>query len=134
MGKLTGDPDRTFGIENWDGAGERVRAILVRTAQARTVIPYSTLAAEAYVGDPHGPGLAYLLGEVSTLEHAEGRPLLSAVAVYKDQTNVGSGFFEIANQLELLTSNSPRARDQFWLNELRRCWDYHTLAVPRIHR
>jgi len=63
-----------------------------------------------------------ILGEISTAEHAEGRPLLSAVVVHRDNNMPGHGFFTLAKQLGL-----HRGGDDFgfFIRELRRvhdCW------------
>src|SRR2546426_10096335 len=43
-----------------------------------------------------------LLGDISTHEHRQGRPLLTAIVVHKQDNIPGHGFFELAQQLGLL--------------------------------
>ena len=43
--------------------------------------------------------IGHLLGEISRYEHMQGRPMLSAVVVHKDNNKPGSGFFELAHEL-----------------------------------
>ena len=41
------------------------------------------------------------LGEVSTYEHNQGRPLLSALVLHKQTKYQGDGFFKLCEELEL---------------------------------
>jgi len=61
-----------------------------------------------------------LLGEISTYEHSHGRPLLSAIVVWKDGDRCGSspgpGFFQLRRELGL----RPEEVDlTFWMRELK---------------
>lgn len=61
-----------------------------------------------------------LLGEISTYEHEQGRPLLSAVVHLQEQNRPGVGFFTLARQLGLLQADGDE--DAFWNDEVRRVW------------
>ncbi|MEW5980543.1 MAG: hypothetical protein AB1898_32560 [Acidobacteriota bacterium] len=62
-----------------------------------------------------------LLGEISTHEHNQGRPLLSVVVIHRDNNMPGQGFFELARDL-----NVYHGRDDllFFIEELRRVHEY----------
>ncbi|MGE0709023.1 MAG: hypothetical protein AB7N76_00010 [Planctomycetota bacterium] len=59
----------------------------------------------------HRRRIGEILGQVSRAEHAEGRPLLSAVVVLAGTEMPGKGFFTLARELRLL-----RGKDDvtFW--------------------
>ncbi len=50
--------------------------------------------------------LARLLGEISTCEHEDGRPMLSVLVVRKDDQMPGEGFFTLARDLGRLTTQT----------------------------
>lgn len=107
----------------WQDAVREVREILVDVARRRDVINYTELTKRvtSYPLRPDGHDFHAVLGRVSLDEHEEGRPLLTALVVYKSgEMSAGSGFFEMA-QTAGFTFNDP---DVFWLAELNRVWDY----------
>ena len=62
-----------------------------------------------------------LLDDINRIEHAEDRPLLSAVVVHKDTLIPGQGFFTLARDLGLFTGGDS---DRFYIGELRRVHGY----------
>jgi len=62
-----------------------------------------------------------ILGEISTREHNEGRPMLSAVVVRKETQYPGEGFFNLARELGLHHGNDDLA---FFVEELKRVHAY----------
>lgn len=89
---------------------ERVRQYLVERAKSAADNPfnarvsYSDLCAavdpdEHYFARPRFRGIGPLLGKISTFEHEEGRPLLSALVVHKHDRQAGDGFAELARKL-----------------------------------
>jgi hypothetical protein len=62
-----------------------------------------------------------ILGELSEDEHRAGRPLISAVVVASETAVPGGGFFELARRLGLLKAEE---KDSFYIQELRRVYDY----------
>jgi len=65
--------------------------------------------------------LATYLEEISRYEFEHGRPLLSAVVVWKDAPLPGAGFFTLARQLGLLHEEDDVV---FYSKELVRVHDY----------
>ncbi|MFN3344234.1 MAG: hypothetical protein ACK412_01100 [Chloroherpetonaceae bacterium] len=57
-----------------------------------------------------------ILDEISTNEHNEGRPLLSAVVVKQASGEPGEGFYKLAESLKGYPS--------FWKDELKKVHDY----------
>lgn len=103
---------------------------LVETAKAEQTITYSDLGAliGLDMGQPdQRQRLSNLLGEINTAEHQEGRPMLSAVAVLKDEMRPGQGFFEICHWLGVYDGNKDSdAQLRFFSSELRRVHDHWT--------
>lgn len=106
-----------------------IRRSLVETAEEQTTIFYSDLGALIRL-DMSQPDqrteLSDLLGRINIAEHEEGRPMLSAVAVLKDEMRPGQGFFEIAHRIGRYDGNKdPRVQERFFIAELKRvyaCW------------
>lgn len=97
-----------------------LRKKLVEIAIDQTFISYGDLA--PLVGldmdIPYDRGeLGRLLGEISTYERQQGRPLLSAVAISLGANKPGDGFFDLARDLGLHTGPDD---DAFWAAELDR--------------
>lgn len=77
---------------------------LKRVAHRQEMTTYSTIAPLAGL-DMDNPAdrdaMRRFLGEISTHEHRQGRPLLTAIVVHKQDNIPGHGFFELAQQLGL---------------------------------
>ena len=65
--------------------------------------------------------IGHLLGEISRFEHEAGRPLLSALVMYKDGDKPGRGFFELAKELGLYDGKND---DAFFSEELTKVFKY----------
>jgi hypothetical protein len=80
---------------------------LKRVAKRRQTTNYSTIAPLAGL-DMENPGhrdeMRELLGKISTYEHQQGRPMLTAIVVHKQDNVPGHGFFELARHLGLLSA------------------------------
>jgi len=63
-----------------------------------------------------------ILGAISTHEHEEGRPLLSAVVVHQVDGKPGKGFFALAAHLGVMAPDQDK--EAFWQEEVRRVHDY----------
>jgi hypothetical protein len=74
----------------------------------------------------HSYEMNHALEEISTYEHHEGRPMLTAVVVRKDDFMPGQGFFDLARRLGKLKAGEDR--DMFFVRELalvRQYWGEH---------
>jgi len=65
--------------------------------------------------------LGRILDSISTREHEEGRPLLSAVVVRVDTRYPGKGFFRLAQKLGIYKGSNDLA---FFIRELDRVHEY----------
>lgn len=96
---------------------------LVRVARNADLTTYADIAPMAGLdmGNPaHRNEMARLLGEISTYEHQQGRPLLSAVVVHRAGRTPGQGFFKLARELGLPCGQGDIAELTFFSSELRR--------------
>ena len=79
---------------------------LKRVARRQQMTRYSDIAPLAGL-DMDSPAdreeMRKILGKISTYEHQNGRPMLTAVVVHKHDNIPGEGFFELARHLGLLT-------------------------------
>lgn len=123
---------RTYGYSTgeWDMARDWTARRLQKLAKDRATITYSDLASEmAQAGlirlEPHSSALAALLGHVNLLEHEEGRPLISALVIYKGgDAEPGQGFWNFARDLGIKVGSGPDARLEFWSAEVQRCYTF----------
>ena len=102
---------------------QAIYAELQRVARARRTTTYSEIAplADLDMASPlDRDEIARILYEISTNEHREGRPLLSAVVVLKGPQMPGAGFFTMAEELGLYERGDPT---EFFCEELRRVHD-----------
>jgi hypothetical protein len=71
------------------------------------------------------------LDEVNRFEHAQGRPLLSAIVISKESGRPGEGFFTCAQELGVYAGED---RDQFWAIQLKRVHDRWRQEPPGRNR
>lgn len=108
----------------WDAAVKEATAILRECARSASgTITYSDLAKRlrSITIGYHDPAMDHLLIQVSTEEHACGRPLLSVIVVHKyGDMEPGNGFYTLAQELGFDVSD----REAFWIAEFKRVTDY----------
>ena len=99
---------------------------LIEVAKNTDTVTYEEIREIAGVGSFDSPGNRVLIGaileQLSAHEHNEGRPLLSAVVILKDENIPGEGFFTLAKKLELMDEDGDRLG--FFVRELGRVHDY----------
>ena len=75
---------------------------------------------EHYWAAPRHRGIGQVLGRISTWEHAQGRPLLSALVVQAQSMRAGKGFAALAAGLgERIPSGQETA---FWRSQVDVVW------------
>ena len=90
-------------------------------AKQEQITTYSEIAPLANLdmeNPDHRGEIGRLLGIVSTFEHQDGRPLLSAIVVHRQDNIPGEGFFELARELGALRPSQDRLA--FWCREVAR--------------
>lgn len=109
------------------GIEGRIRGRLIEVARAQALIPYGEIAPMAGLdmGNPdHRRQLGTILGRISSYEHEQGRPMLSAVVVHRGGSEPGNGFFECATDLGLFGGRTAEQKMEFFARELRRLYDH----------
>lgn len=120
--ELTGQErklDTIFGFktDHWDMAREQAREALIRSARAESPVYYSDLTAQINAihldldTEKDRAALGRLLGEISTESDAEGKGMLSALAVSKDAYTPTYGFFNLAKELGYDVDD----KTEFWI-------------------
>lgn len=102
---------------------------LLAVAREQRTITYGEVISVAGIrlpGDALSGALGHLFYEIVMAELAKDptAPMLSAVALPKNETRPSKGFFELARELGRLESVSARDEDIFWLNELKAAYGY----------
>lgn len=90
---------------------------LIHIARQGAVTTYAGITALADLDlSPAGrTRIAQLLRTISTYEYQQGRPLLSALVVFKDSGLPGAGFFTLAHGLSFFSTGN---RPEFWNQEV----------------
>lgn len=68
--------------------------------------------------------LADILGEISTYENEQGRPMLSSIVVLAGDNFPGQGFFKLARQLSLLHGKKDDEEFAFFAKEVKKVHAY----------
>ena len=122
--------------QEWDEIVTSCVRILEETAARRDLIPYSGLAAqitdELSISPPidHHFELSYILGDAVLLgfepwPDPKTAPLLSAIAVYKDAKEPGSGHAKLAKELGRKIRPGVEAEFDFWWREVQQLHDHY---------
>jgi hypothetical protein len=113
---------------NLTGIEERVRQYLIERAKStdpahpfQSKITYGDLCGaidpdQHYWSYPRFRGIGTVLGRVSTVEHDQGRPMLSALVVQAVSLKVGKGFAGLGRDLGFQIQ--PGEEQAFWRNQL----------------
>jgi hypothetical protein len=107
------------------GVDDDLYAFLVAAARQQRTVSYS--AAGQVVGlsmrNPHHRRLlGQLLGAISEHEARHGRPMLSSIVVHKDSKRLGSGFYQLGEELHRKSSGEDE--DAFAERELVRTFEH----------
>jgi hypothetical protein len=72
----------------------------------------------------HRNKLAQILGDISTYENEQGRPLLSSIVVLAGEPRPGEGFFKLARHLNLLHGRKDDEEFEFFAQETKKVYAY----------
>jgi hypothetical protein len=100
---------------------------LIEVARNGDLITYGEIAplANLNMEDPDDRNkIAHILGEISTHEHGEGRPMLSAIVVLAGIGYPGEGFFSLARELGLHHGRKEFEDLDFFVQEVKRVYAY----------
>ena len=93
---------------------------LITTARHRGTVTYQEIALIMGLplrGSHMGKQVGSMVGAISEDEHAQGRPMLSAIVVRKSG-EPGQGFFRLARDLGKLQTQDKDAKHRFWKKEV----------------
>jgi hypothetical protein len=105
----------------WEAAKAEARTILEEVARKkRRPMYYSELSSKitSITFQPDSHDLHGLLGQLSEDSEAEGKGMISALVVHKEDGRPGNGFFTLAKELGRDISDPEKC----WLNELNRVY------------
>jgi len=120
-------PKYGFDDTDWNAAKTEAREAIIERARVRGQICYSDLMAriESIDMDPHDPRVSPFLAEISLAEHADGRPLLTAIVTHKTgDMQPGPGFYDLAKRVGRNTSDLVKC----WVDEFKKVhayWEAH---------
>ncbi len=110
----------------------RVRNKLIQLARTDSnPITYQRLITEAELGlnveiSHEKALLGEILSEISTKEHKEGRPLLSAMVQVKSNKGQGDSFFKLCEELGYGDWKELKKDKDFIIEERRKCAEFWT--------
>ncbi len=122
-------PPSTVAAERWAAATLEVRSVLINriVTLAEPDITYGELSkqvAQDLLRNTKGGferiKTRWLLGDISSVEHEQGRPMLTVLVVSEKNRTPGNGFFGLARKLERLFEDE----EQFLRDERKRVIDY----------
>ena len=108
----------------------RARKLAKRIAKRQETTTYSDIAplANLDMADPaNRDEISQLLGQISTYEHQQGQPMLTAIVIHREDNIPGPGFFELARHLGRLKEGNDKLA--FFCHEVARVhqtWSKHS--------
>jgi hypothetical protein len=109
---------------------------LIMAARYHGVVTYQEIARLMGLplsGNHMGHELGWILGEISEDEVANGRPMLSALAVGVSG-EPGDGFYTWAKDLKRLLDDSKEGRQQFWEQEKQAVYETWKVDKENVNR
>ena len=105
-----------------------VREYLIDKARAGKPISYQELADACGLGldmglPHHRNEIAGNLGDIGAYEHRADRPVLSAVAVFKNTFEQGKGFYALCQELGISEARKLE-RDLFGTQQITACFEF----------
>lgn len=105
-----------------------VREFLIDKAKAGKTISYQELANACGLGldmglPHHRNEIAGILGDIGAYEHRADRPVLSAVAVFKNTFEHGKGFYALCQELGIGDAKKLE-RDLFGVQQIKACFEF----------
>ena len=98
---------------------------LTEAAKKGDIINYADVAPLANLDmslDKDRAEIGRILGDISSYEQENGRPLISAIMIHKHDGRPGIGFFHLAKELGLLKTGDDE--DRFWNEEVKKVFAY----------
>lgn len=100
---------------------QKLRTLLIERASKERTISYEELSQA--LGVANNTPLYDALDQLSRSEHAEERPLLSAVVIHKGGSDQGNGFYALAEELGF-GKKQQLMKALFGIEQINQCFDY----------
>lgn len=69
--------------------------------------------------------MGYLLGRIVQETYPTVGAMMSALVIYLDANDAGSGFYQLAQDMGLLPKNASKdAKDEFWVRQTKKTFEY----------
>ncbi|WP_304454771.1 hypothetical protein [Nocardiopsis sp. YSL2] len=79
-----------------------------------------------FSSDADRAAMGHLLGDVVERTRSEVEAMISAIVVYLNANDAGTGFYKLASELGELTPNSSRAqKEAFWASQVKKVHNYY---------
>ncbi len=116
--------------DDWDTLVSETRRFLIERAKLERSTSYTELNATLkertglacfdFARAEDRANMGHLVGEVSRNAVGAGYPMLSAIVIYLNENDAGSGFYQLAQDLGLLkVSPSAQAKLEFWVEQVK---------------
>jgi hypothetical protein len=74
---------------------------------------------------PERTAMGYLLGRIVQETYPTVGAMMSSLVIYLDANDAGTGFYQLAQDMNLLPRNAPKqAREEFWVQQTQKTFDH----------
>jgi len=107
-----------------------VRNKLIDLAHAEKTITYQELSDQSKLGlvmrdsEYARAEIGRILGEISTFEHNNKRPLLSSLVISKGDNYQGDGFYKLCEELGFGSWKKLKANIEFEIGQMNDCYSF----------
>jgi len=108
---------------------KKIRDELIKVAKRKNTVTYDLLASRTTLSSFSNwfYVISDYLDEINRRETGEGRPMMTAVVVTKEDGVPGGGFWDCAFYT-CKVWDGKGSKETFWEKELRRVWDYWRIS------
>jgi hypothetical protein len=109
---------------------EKVRNYLIEVARKKGTCYYQKLSGDCKLGlimnesEFARSEIGRILGEISTYEYENDRPLLSSLVISKGDNYQGDGFYRLAEELGFGQWKKLKADLSFEIGQMNKCYEY----------
>jgi hypothetical protein len=69
--------------------------------------------------------MGYLLGRIVQETYPTVGAMMSSLVIYLDANDAGTGFYQLAQEMNLLPRNAPKqAREEFWVQQTQKTFHH----------
>lgn len=107
-----------------------VRTYLIELARTNRTVNYQKLADDCQLGlimsesEYARAEMGRILGEISTFEHKNNRPLLSSLVISKGDNYQGDGYYKMCEELGFGSWKKLKSNFEFEINQMNKCYSF----------